>query len=130
MTRDEKPIVRYNVSNRQRGFSQLPLIDAYLRLGQHSTGDSGFAGVLGEPIVRTTSTTDRVGSSRPEVLLSVDRACMPYDGGQHGSEETRSQTHDEKSDSGLEALKAESMLVSQGRKISALAKTRKKTDNC
>jgi hypothetical protein len=32
---------------------------------------------------------------------------MPHDGGQHGSEETRSQTHDEQRDSGLEALKAE-----------------------
>jgi hypothetical protein len=55
---------------------------------------------------------------------------MPHDGGQHGSEETRSQPHHEQRDSSLEALKAESMLVSQGRKISAVAKTRKKTDNC
>jgi hypothetical protein len=123
MTRDEKPIVRYNGSNRQRGFSQLPLVDAYLRLGRHSTGDSGFAGVLGEPIVRTTSTTDRVGSSRPEVVLSIDRACMPHDGGQHGSEETRSQPHHEQRYSCLEVLKAEGMLVSRRGKYPLLQKT-------
>jgi hypothetical protein len=87
--------------------------------------------VLGEPIVRTTSTTDGVGSrSRcPEVVLSVDRDCMPHDGGQNGNEETKSQPHNEKRDSSFEALKVEGMLVSQGRTISAGAKTRKKADN-
>jgi hypothetical protein len=56
----------------------------------------------------------------PEVVLSIDRACVPHDGGQHGSKETRSQPHDGKSDSSLVELKAKVMLVSRRGKYSLL----------
>ena len=71
-------------------------LDTYLRLRRNSTGESGFADVVGGPIVRMIRATDHVDSSRPEVVLSVDRASMPHEGGQYGSEETKSQPHDEK----------------------------------
>ena len=85
----------------------------YLCLGRHLTGDSGFADKLGESTVRTKTSSNRVVSSRPEVVLSIDRACVPHNGGQHRNEETRSQPHDKKRASSLVELKAEGMLVSR-----------------